>query len=317
MSIPLPSAPKLVRQEGNSGVFEVDGLYPGYGVTIGNGLRRVLLSSLEGAAITQVKIKGANHEFATLSGVLEDVIMILLNIKKLNFKCFSDEPQTISLKIKGERAVKAKDFKLTSEVELMNPEQHIATLTKASADFEIEAKVEKGIGYEPVEKRENEKAEVGSLFIDAIYTPVKRVSMKVENTRVGKRTDFDKLILEIETNGVLTPTEAWNKAADILVHHYNLIAEAFTKVEVKEKEVKKPKESDGQKKIKIEDLNIPDRAKTALLKASVKTVGGLTKKTAKELLDLEGMGEKAMGEVKKELKKMKLTLSERKPKGEA
>jgi DNA-directed RNA polymerase subunit alpha len=310
MSIPLPASPKLVNQEGNTAIFEVDGLYPGYGVTIGNGLRRVLLSSLEGAAITQVRIKGANHEFATLSGVLEDVIMILLNIKKLNFKCFSEEPQTISLKVKGERAVKAKDFKLTSEVELMNPEQHLATLTKSTTEFEIEAKVEKGIGYEPVEKRENEKAEVGTFFVDAIYTPIKRVSMKVESTRVGKRTDFDKLILEIETNGVLTPTEAWNKASDILISHFNLIAEAFTKVEVKEKEkeVKKPKEDDSQKKIKTEDLNIPERARAALLKASIKTVGGLIKKTEKDLLDLEGMGEKAMGEVKKELKKMKLSL---------
>jgi len=308
MSIPLPSSPKLVKQEGNTAIFEVDGLYPGYGITIGNALRRVLLSSLEGAAITQIKIKGATHEFSTMGGVLEDVLMILLNIKKLSFKCFSEEPQTISLKVKGERVVKGKDFKLTSEVELMNPEQHIATLTKSSSEFEMEAVVEKGIGYDPIEKRENEKAEVGVLFVDAIFTPIKRVSMKIDNTRVGKRTDFDKLILEIETNGVITPTEAWNKSAEILVNNFNLIAEAFTKVEVKVTEAKKPKEDDSQKKIKIEDLNIPERAKNALLGASIKTVGGLVKKEEKDLLDLEGMGEKALEKVKKELKKMKLSL---------
>lgn len=314
--IPLPISPKLIKQEGNTGYFEMEGLFPGYGVTVGNALRRVLLSSLEGAAITQVKIKGVLHEFSTLNGVSEDVVIILLNLKKIDFRSFSEEPQVIHLKVKGEKEAKAKDFKLTSEVELANPDQHIATLTKPTAELDIEATVEKGVGYEPLERREREKAEVGVIYIDAIFSPVRRVKMSVENMRVGKRTDFDKLKLEIETNGVLTPQEAWKKASDILQEHVNLVARAFEEpsseeLSLKSKKDKQEKAVDSfaeEKKIKIQDLDIPERAKNGLLASGVKTVGGLLKKTERDLLELEGMGEKALTDVKKVLKKMKLEL---------
>jgi len=316
--IPLPSKPKISKQEGNTAFFEIEGLYPGYGVTIGNAMRRVLLSSLEGAAITQVKIKGAPHEFSALSGVLEDVIMVILNLKKLNFKNYSDETQIITLKVKGEKEVKAKDFKLTAQLKLANPEAHIATITKSTAELEIEAVVEKGMGYVPLEKREGGKSEVGVFPMDAIFTPVRKVNFAVENMRVGKRTDYDKVILEIETNGVITPEEAFKKSSDILVSHFSLLADAFASGEdalTSEREavqVMKPlkgvqSEEEG-KKIKIEDLNLTDRIKTALLENNIKTVAGLVKKSEDDLKGLNGLGDKAIGDIKKVLKKKGLSL---------
>lgn len=312
--ISLPLKPKITKQEGNTAIFEIEGLYPGYGVTIGNAMRRVLLSSLEGAAITQVKIKGAPHEFSAIPGVLEDVVMIILNLKKLNFKNFSDEAQVISLKVKGEKEVKAKDFKLTAQLKLANPDCHIATITKSTAELEIEAVVEKGIGYLPLEKREGGKSEVGVFPMDAIFTPVRKVNFTVENMRVGKRTDYDKVILEIETNGVISPEEAFKKTSDILVSHFSLLADAFLSdgfVLSSEKEATGVTESAGEeeaKKIKIEDLNLADRIKTALSENNIKTLAGLTKKTEDDLKAMNGLGDKAIGDIKKVLKKKGLGL---------
>ncbi len=168
--IPLPSSLKLIQKKDNYAEFAIEGLYPGYGFTIGNSLRRVLLSSLKGAAITDVKMKGVNHEFSTIPGVMEDVIHICLNLKKLRFKNSSDEPQVATLVVKGEKKATGKDFKLPPQVEAINPETHIATLTKSSAELEIEATVEKGIGYLPIEKREDGKGEVGVFPMDAFFT---------------------------------------------------------------------------------------------------------------------------------------------------
>lgn len=244
MSIPLPKPPKIIQKKGNTALFEIEALYPGYGVTIGNNLRRILLSSLEGAAITQVKIKGISHEFSTIPGVLEDVIIILLNLKKLRFKIFTDEPQTISLREKGEREVKGKNFKLPPQVELANPETHIATLTSKKAELNLEAQIERGVGYSPVEEREEKKAEVGLIPIDAIFTPVKRVSFRVENMRVGKRTDFDRLKIEIETDGTISPEETLRQASEILLNHFLLFSQAIGKIPSAKKK-KKP----GKKKV--------------------------------------------------------------------
>jgi len=207
--IPLPNLPKIIKKQGNKAVFEIEGLYPGYGVTISNTLRRVLLSSLEGAAITQVKIKGVSHEFSTIPGVLEDVVIILLNLKKIRFKSFSDEPQQVVIKQKGEKVVKAGDFEVPPQLEIKNPEAPVASLTSKSAQLQIEALVEKGVGYQSIEQREEKKREIGMIPIDAVFTPVKRVSFRVENMRVGKRTDFDKLEMEIETDGTISPEEAF------------------------------------------------------------------------------------------------------------
>ena len=253
--INLPHVPKVVKKEGHKAVFEIEALHPGYGITIGNSLRRVLFSSLEGAAVTQMKIKGVLHEFSTIPGVLEDVITIMINLKQLRFKLFSDEPQKATLKIKGEKEVKGSDFKLPSQVELVNKNCHIATLNSKSADLEMEIQIEKGIGYLSRETRKKtagslpEKLEIGAILLDANFTPVKRVSSRIENMRVGERTDFDRLFLEIETDGIIEPEQAFYQASEILINHFSLIAEAFQPKPAiqEEKPVKKTKEKPVKK----------------------------------------------------------------------
>lgn len=248
--IPLPLQPKIVKKEKNKAVFEVEALYPGYGVTVGNSLRRVLLSSEEGVAVTQMKIRGVSHEFSTIEGVLEDVITIMLNLKQLRFKMFTSEPQKAILKIKGEKEAKGSDFELPSQLELVNPDSHVATLTSKSSSLEIEIQTERGIGYLPRETRKKqEKLEIGVIPVDAIFTPVKRVSYKVENMRVGDRTDFDKLSIEIETDGTISPEKAFFGASDVLVNHFSLLRDSFKKKEeTAPVEVEKGEETKAAKK---------------------------------------------------------------------
>ncbi len=253
--ISLPSAPKVTQKEANKALFEVQGLYPGYGVTVGNALRRVLLSSLEGVAVTEVKIKGVPHEFSTIPGVLEDVIMILLNLKNLRFKMHEGMTQKVELKVKGEKKVTGGDFTLFPQIELANPDLHIATLTDKNKELEIEITLEKGIGYEPRDHRKIKKPEIGAIALDAIFTPIKNVNFQVENMRVGERTDFDKLNLEIETDGTVTPEEAFYQACDILLKHFNIIFEGkaalapvLEKVEKKSAKEKKAKATPKAKK---------------------------------------------------------------------
>ena len=247
--IPLPSPIKIIKKNKNQALFEIEGLYPGYGATIGNSLRRVLLSSLPGVAVTEVKIKGASHEFSTIPGILEDTIMVILNLKNLRFKIYEGDSQKVQLKIKGEKDVKGGDFKLSPQVELANPEIHIATITDKKTELEIEIQIEKGIGYEPKDHRKIKRAEIGTISLDAIYTPIKNVNLEVENMRVGERTDFDKLNLEIETDGTITPEEAFFEACDILMKHFNVISE--TKDEANT-EIKKESVIKKVKKIKTE-----------------------------------------------------------------
>jgi len=243
--VSLPLKPKIIKKEKNKAIFEIEALYPGYGVTIGNSLRRVLLSSLEGAAVTKVKIKGISHEFSTIPGILEDVITLMLNLKQLRFKMFTSEPQKATLKVKGEKEVKGSDFELPAQLELVNKDCHIATLTSKSAQLEMEIQIEKGIGYVPREVRKKEKLEIGTIPLDAIFTPVKRVALRIENMRVAERTDFDRLFLEVETDGTISPEEAFYQASEILVSHFNLFFQTFKKEEkipppkVPEKRVKK------------------------------------------------------------------------------
>jgi DNA-directed RNA polymerase subunit alpha len=253
--IPLFSKPKVISEKENQAVFEIESLYPGYGVTIGNSLRRVLLSSLPGAAITKMKIKGVPHEFSTIPGVFEDVIQIMLNLKKLRFKVFSDEPQQAILKAKGENDVKGKDFQMSSQLELMNKNEHIASLTDKKADLEIEIEVEKGIGYVSRENRKRGKLGIGEILLDAIYTPVKRVGYQVESMRVGERTDFDKLIMEVQTDGTITPQTAVSQAAQILLDHFSLINQSFIEPE------EKPKEKKVAIKAKVKKIAKPKKAK--------------------------------------------------------
>jgi len=245
----LPQPVKIVKKENNQAIFEIEPLYPGYGITIGNALRRVLLSSLEGAAVTQVKIKGVAHEFSTIPGVLEDVITILLNIKQLRFRLFGNEPQKATLKVKGEKEVTGTDFVLPPQVELVNKDCHLATLTSKSAELEMEIQIEKGIGYSPREERTKKKSEIGTIVIDASFTPIKRVTYRVEDMRVGERTDYNRLFLEVETDGTITPEEAFYQAAKILIEHFSIIIES---IKVPEKKVieEKPVEAGTKKKKK-------------------------------------------------------------------
>lgn len=252
--ISLPLQPKIVEKKENFAIFEIEALYPGYGVTIGNSLRRVLLSSLPGAAVTQVKIKGAQHEFSTIPGVKEDIISILLNLKQLRFKLYSDEPQKAELKVKGIKNVKASLFSLPSQVELANKDLYIASLTNKSAELNIEITIEKGLGYETVESRKKEKLDIGTIAVDAAFTPVRKVSYRVENMRVGDRTDFDRLFLELETDGTLTPEKAFVQAAEILINHFSLFKTTFQETEkplaVKKTAVKKNEKKKKGKKTK-------------------------------------------------------------------
>ena len=225
--IQLPEKIVALKEGDHQALFEISPLYPGYGVTLGNALRRTLLSSIEGSAITTVKIKGINHEFSTIDGVLENVIEILMNIKKIRLKSFSDEPVTLQLKAVGEKEVTAKDIKTTSDVEITNKNQHIATLTDKKSELEIEFVIERGIGYVPVEQRQKEKISVGTLAIDAIFSPVSNANFTVENIRVGQRTDYNKILLEVETDGTINPKNALIKAVNILTEQLSVIKQAL------------------------------------------------------------------------------------------
>jgi len=243
--INLSNPPKVVKKEGNEAVFEIEPLYPGYGITVGNSLRRVLLSSLEGAAATQVKIKNVSHEFSTIPGVLEDVIQISLNLKQLRFRVFTDEPQKATFKVKGEKEIKGSDFNLSSQVELVNKNSHVATLTSKSSEMEMEIKIEKGIGFSSAETRKKEKLEMGAIQLDAIFSPVRKVSFRVENMRVGERTDYDRLFLTVKTDGTIPPETALFQASEILENHFSLFVQ---NLQPEEKPQTKPAEKKEKKK---------------------------------------------------------------------
>ncbi|MFH1188485.1 MAG: DNA-directed RNA polymerase subunit alpha [bacterium] len=217
---------KRVSEEGKVGHFDIEGLYRGYGVTIGNSLRRVLLSSLPGAAVTRFKIKGVGHEFSTIKDVLEDVVEISLNLKKIRFKFYADEAQVLTLSVKGEKKVTAADIKGNADVQIQNLDAHIATLTSKNAELEMEITVEKGLGYLPKEDiQKNEKLSIGTIALDAAFSPVVKVNYITENMRVGERTDFDKIRLEIETDGTMSPSRALHKAGNILLDHFKRISD--------------------------------------------------------------------------------------------
>lgn len=247
--ISFPKPIKTKEETEYKGVFEIEELYPGYGVTVGNSLRRVLLSSLEGAAVTQARIKGVSHEFSTIPGVLEDVITIILNLKQMRFKMYGDEPQLATLKAKGEKEIRGSDFKLPSQLELINKDIVIAHLTQKSGEFEMELQIEKGIGYVPVAEQKKEKVDIGTLALDAIFTPAQNVSFKVEHMRVGEKTDFDRVVLEVETDGTVRPSRALQTAVEILRKHFEVIGEGLKDMKEEERiEKKAPKEKKVAKK---------------------------------------------------------------------
>ena len=310
-SISLPKSPIYKETDDRSGQLIIEECFPRYGATIGNSLRRVLLSSLEGNAIVSVKIKGITHEFSALDGVIEDVVQIILNLKAVRFKMKDVDEATVFLKVKGKKDITAKSFESSSEVEVVTPDVHVATITDAAVTLDMEIKVRKGMGYVPVEQQETDK-EIGTIMVDAIYNPVKRVNFTVENMRVGKRTDYEKVILDIVTDGSMTPEEAYHKSVAILLKQFGAITtieeeEEIVEVveseesveEVEEKETPKKEEKAEEKVVAIEDLKLPARTATVLEDNKIITVSQIEKMTEVNLLDLDGMGEKGVKEIRK------------------
>lgn len=306
-AIPLPNRAKVMDLGSNKYSVTLEPLYPGYGVTIGNAMRRVLLSSMPGAAVTAVKIKFVDHEFSTIPNVKEDVIQIILNLKQLRLKSFSMEPVKVSIKVKGEKVVTAADIKETDQVQVISKDLHIATLDNKNSEFEAELTVEQGRGYVPVEARENQKQEVGVIAIDSIFTPIKAVHFDVSNVRVGQLTNFDKLEVVMETDGSVTGEEAMDIASHILVDHFTMMfAQGFTKVETPAFEaaasVEASEESDeapetqGESEVEVSTLST--RAKNALVKNGITTMAALHALTDDQISNLSGLGEKTITEIK-------------------
>lgn len=314
--IALPSKPRIVSESERSGTYEIDGLYPGYGYTLGNSLRRIVLSSLPGAAITHVKIPGVAHEFSTIEGVKEDAVTMLLNIRKVRLKISTDEAQTITLDAKGPRVITAADLKLPGQVEVLNPESYIAELT-GKASLEIEMRAEKGLGYIPKEAHQKERVEIGTIALDAIFSPIRRVNYEVENMRVGDRTDFNRLRILIETDGTLEPREALERAIETMIHQLKAVVgfkEDETELRQSPEAAGVPREEKAAPvdaeilKTRIGELKLPPRVEDALDNASIRTVGGLVRKREDDLLSIEGLGQKGLQDIKRALSNIGLTL---------
>lgn len=280
----------------NSATITIEPMASGYGQTLGNSLRRVLLSSIEGGAITAFRIDGVGHEFTTIAGVKEDVVEIMLNIKSIAVKCHSDKPVEVSLVKKG-GVVTAGDIKTTSDVEIINPDQLIATIDDASTELKIDFVVESGHGYQTIEESSTKRLHSDMIALDAVFSPVRRVRYTVEKTRVGDNVDLDKLTMTVDTDGSITPADALEQAAAILVEQYSALAgKALAKVEKAEK-------SDRDDEVDIlslpiEELNMSARTTNALLGNEIKTVGELVNLSEDEMSNLKGFGEKAREEVK-------------------
>jgi DNA-directed RNA polymerase subunit alpha len=283
----------------------------GYGVTLGNSLRRVLLSSIEGSAVTSVKFVGVQHEFASIPGVLEDVTEIILNIKSLVLNSHSKIPKTITIKADKKGEVKAKDIEGDETIEIINPELHIATLTK-DAKFHLEMEVARGRGYVPAEMNKKEDMAIGMIPIDSIFSPVRKVNFGVENTRVGQRTDYDKLIIEIETNGAISPKDAMLYASNILQRHLDVFVN-FGQLpdEVEEEEPDMTKEEIAlyeKLKLPIAELELSVRSSNCLREASIKSIADLVKRSEDEMLGFKNFGKKSLTEIKDLLAGMGLAL---------
>jgi len=288
--ITLPTITQDKTDE-TAGTYVVEPLYPGYGTTVGTALRRVLLSSLPGAAITSVRFTGVDHEFSTIPGVKEDAIEILLNLKQVRFRLDGDEPVTVSLNKKGPGAVTAADIKGTDRLAIVSGTQHIAELSDKSTTFDAELTIEKGRGYLPVERREEQKLPVGTIAVDAVFTPVTRVNFNVENTRVGQMTNFDRLSLHITTDNTVPPAEALKEAGQILVSQFALFQDPGKAPAVG------TVNTSTQAEINIEDADMSARTTNALLNNDLKPMRDMAGIPASELAEMKGFGKKAVDEV--------------------
>jgi DNA-directed RNA polymerase subunit alpha len=312
-TIHTPGVVNVDDHGNNSATFSVEPLHSGYGMTLGNSLRRVLLSSLAGSAITSVRFDGANHEFTTIPSVKEDVVEIILNLKGVVFKVYNGEPQTLRINKKGKGVVTAKDIELNSDVEVVNPGHVIATLDD-KADFSAEIVVEVGRGYRTVEEVSGSRTTTDQIAVDALFSPVQRVRYKVENTRVGQMTDLDKLLITVETDGSITPSDAFEEAAAILVNQYTALA-GKTRIEasapltpssVSGSTTGAMDDGDDSPALmtSIEDLNLSARTTNALVNNDIHTLKDLFSLSDIELRDLKGFGSKALDEVKEKMAEM-------------
>lgn len=319
----MPSKPVVLSEDDRKGTYQIEGLYPGYGHTLGNSLRRIILSSLPGFAVTSLKLEGADHEFATLSGIKEDVVSIILNIKKLRFKVVGDEDHSVSINFSGLGKVTAKDIKVPVGVEVVDPNAYIAEVTDKNTSFKADMTLEKGLGYLPKEVIQKDKMDIGAIALDTIFTPIRRASYEVEQMRVGNRTDFNRLIISLETNGDITPREALEKSIILMIEQLKSIVD-FQEPEpepepeedvVEEKEEEKVNsksdkvESEEEiQKTRIEDLDLSSRTQKALANASIRTVGGLARKKEEDILAIAGLGERGLQEIKRVLSNFGIVL---------
>ena len=303
-----------ISEDNRYGKFICEPLERGYGTTFGNSLRRMLLSSLEGAAITSIRIDGVLHEFSTIPGVRDDVTNIVLNLKELCLKMTGNEPRIIRIDVEGEKEVTAADIICDADIEILNPDLHIATVNE-DGKLKIEMTVERGRGYVPADKNKKPDDTIGVIPIDSIFSPVKRVNYTVQDTRVGNVTDYDRLILEVWTDGSLRPEEAVSKAAGILVMHLKLFQnmDGLPEEEEEEEATFPEEEEDDSSKVldmTIEDLDLSVRSFNCLKRANINTVADLAEKTEDDMMKVRNLGRKSLEEVKKKLEELGLALRE-------
>lgn len=309
-SIHTPGIVKTDNHSATSATFTVEPLHTGYGMTLGNSLRRVLLSSIAGAAVTSFKIEGVTHEFTAVPGIKEDGVDIMLNLKNIRFRVFSEEPQTLRIVKKGKGVVTAKDIETNADVEVVNPDQVIATIDDAKASLVIDLVVESGRGYRPIEEGATRKPS-DMIALDAIFGPVQRVRYKVESTRVGQMTDLDKLIITVDTDGSISPADAFEEAAAILVNQYTALAgQTRVKAEAPMTPDSPAAGGEGEEPTElmtpIEDLNFSARTTNALVNNEIHTLKDLFSLSDVELRELKGFGAKALDEVKDKLAELEL-----------
>lgn len=328
-SIVLPSKFKVISEDKTSGVYEIEGLAPGYGHTLGNSLRRIILSSIPGTGIISFKIHGASHEFATLSGVREDALNIILNLKRARFHLVGDEPQTITLVATKSGVVTAGEFNTNGLAEVLTPDQPIAEITDKSGRLEIDITLAKGLGLIARENLAKEKTEVGEIVMDAVFTPIVRAHYEVENMRVGDRTDYNRLRVFLETDGSQTPSQILSDAIRIMLEQFKAIldlkefivpeqgvvtptvtAEVAETVIVDQEDEEEDVDLTDVLKTRIDSIQLSTRTLNALSEAGIRTVGGLIQKTEKDLLGLDGFGEKALKELKEVLADFGLALKD-------
>ena len=322
-SILLPSKLQVVNDSDTHGTYEIEGLHPGYGHTLGNSLRRVILSSLPGAAVTLVKIAGVEHEYSTMAGVKEDVLGLVLNLKRIRFRSSSQEPVVVTLKAKGPQSVTASMIDGGGLVEVSNPDQYLCEITAKNTDLDIELTIQQGVGFVPREVLHADKMPIGTIATDAIYTPIRKVSYEVENMRVGDRTDHNRLRIKIETDGTITPREALEQSIMIMLKQMrsildlqeeeSMMAPVLGNAETSSADEEASDDSESETdllKTRIEMLDLSTRTANALSEANIRTVGGLVKKTQDDILALDGIGGKGVDEVVAALAAMSLALKE-------